>query len=208
MATSALGHYVRFGETAIDSLDPCDSGMLQRAIGNLNHVADQCAQVRVAWVGRATGNNYYTYDSGGAPAAGVYERIWLSTSFDMHLRSDGRPYQGRVRVRCSSNHATNAVWIRAVLAPQGLVEGEHFSAGTHVAEWNIARSTYSWETGTLQMDETVTMRAIHDAPIVDAVGGTVRAGQWLRVQLGIYATHATGAEPRVSGVQLAEYLEP
>jgi hypothetical protein len=210
MATSTLEHYVRFGETSIDSLDPVDSGLSDRALGNLNHVADQYAQRRIGWV--LWGSNYFTHDADITVPANEYSRVWTSTPFDLHVRPDSTTYSCRVRLRVSSNHATATATFRATLAARGDTEGESYRAGVNVAEIQVTQTGYTWEQGAslIYLDTPRMRRAqtIEPAPVKNTVSGAVVSGTWLRAQLVVWAAVESGASPRLSGLELDEFIPP
>lgn len=207
MATSTLGHYVRFGETSIDSLDPVDSGLCDRALGNANHIADQYAQRRIGWV--LYGGGHFTHSKDGVPP-GTYSPVWSSTPFDLHLREDLTSYPCRVRMRVSSGHATASATFRATLAKVGETEGESYEGGVNVAEITVAQVNATWKDAPnlIYLDAPRVIRARAAAPSINSVGGVVVTGTWLRAQLVVWAAQEAGAEARLSGLELDEYMPP
>lgn len=205
MATSTLGHYVRFGTTAIDGLDPVDSGMAGRALGNLNHLADQYAQVRVAWVGYSS--QYFTYNQGQEPANGYWGLVWLSSAFDMHLRSDGTTYRCRARMRAE---AAALMGFRLVLAPVG----QHYSEmqtndSSNVADISVDGAGAWYDAASLlYLDAARAHRAQQTVATADSAGGDAISARWLRAQVAVYALSDGSTVPKLSGVQLAEYYAP
>lgn len=209
MSTSELGHYVRFGETAIDSLDPVDTGMARRAIGNLSHIADQYAQRRIAWVSHGS-----TLDTiVDTTVAGTFWRLWTSHPFDLHVQANHESYRCRVRLRVSSGSASNKATFRAVLAPYEEREAEAGLYGTRVnaTEIEVTQTAYTWEDGAalIYLDAPLVGRASERATTIDSIGGEATRVQWLRAHLSVWVdVAATASIASLGGVQLDEYVAP
>ena len=207
MATSELGHYVRHTETALDALDPADTGMLVRAIGNLDHLADQYAQRRVASV--QFGTPFVTVAD--EPVSGTYYRLWTSTPFDLHVTQSGESYPCRVRLNVTSGHATNAASFYAVLAPRGLAETEAYRGDVNVATVSVARTTYAWEqpNALIYLDDSLVRLASESVSTIDSIGGSEVSARWLRVQLTVWVdVEVPASVAGLGGVELDEYLDP
>lgn len=206
MSTSVLGHYVRFDETAIDGLDPCDSGMLQRALGNLNHLADQYAQVRVKWVHPGPDGI-----AAEAPELGVFQRLWTSTPFDVHIRGDGSSYRMRVRLLGHSGHATHKATWRVVLSKPGEAEDELYSGDTNVAEITAAAASFTWmqAPSLVYLDPPRARRCMDRVTVRNAVGGPAANGIWRRVQASVWVAPIDDAsfDPVLGGLEIEEYHE-
>jgi hypothetical protein len=205
MATTTLQRYVRFGESEINARDPMDAGMCQRALSNLNHLADQYAQHRVQWVMHS--GAFYAYAP--TPAEGEWALVWMSTPFDLHLRESGLSYAMRLRMRVSSNSAIDAATFRAVVSPVGEAVSERDVAGPNTGDVAITSASYSWlaPTDLLHLDARRVNRGAESAPALDTIGGTTLPTQWLRAVLTVWGkVNGPGATPRLQGVHLSEFM--
>lgn len=208
MATSVLGHYVRFGESAIDEIDPVDSGMAGRALGNLNHIADQYAQRRIAWVS-VDGDTLDT-DPNDIVADTPW-RLYTSGEFDVHVHQTGESYRFRLRLRVQSGDASDEATFSAVLAPVGESLVELHRAGPNVADIAVIGASFTWEDAAalLYLDAERVTAASRSVATINEAGGDPVAGQWLRVQLTVWVSvEDTTSVASLGGVQLDEYVEP
>jgi hypothetical protein len=227
MASSELGHYVRFDEALLEGSgsanDPFDTGLARRAPGNLDHLADQYAQHLVNWTSPTT-SDYFTIDA-DTIADDTYYALWKSAPFDMalahFLNADGVPelqtYRCRCRLRVGSNSGGTAARFKAVLAQQGagepeLLEGEHLTPGPNATnQISVTTATSSWQaaSGLIYLDETRVRRASADVATVDSIGGAPITVRWLRAQLVVFGQRDTSsASPRLFGVHLSQFYEP
>lgn len=208
MATSELGHYVRFDEATVASPSgteaPFSTGHARRAIGNLNHLADQYAQRRIAWVGRTL-----TVDE-DVIVDGVFGFLWASGSFDLHVDGTGESYALRGRLRLSSDDAVASATFRVVIAHENASLPELFEAGDHTDEITVVRSGFDWDaTSLLYLDAFRIAAAQREVAAIDAVGGDPLSAVWVRARMWIFAKRQSSlAEARLSGVQLDEYIAP
>lgn len=213
MPSSVLGHYVRFSSAAIDGLDFVDSGMSQRALGNLNHLADQFAQVRVKWA-LPLGVNPPAIDPAGIFVGGVdgWQRLWTSSAFDLHVRSDLTSYPCRLRWALSSDGTVSSPIFRAVLAPINESAGELFLGGDNVAEHVLPNAPMAWvEHGSLlHLDAVRVRRATRDVATIDSIPGLAAAARWLRCELSVWVSpdSPTDDVAELGGVELEEYYAP
>lgn len=214
MATSRLGHYVRFGESTIDALDPFDSETSGDILGNLNHLADQYAQVRIAWA-LPTGGTSYAVAAGVAEVDG-YQRLWTSTPFDMHVRASGESYKCRLRVRVAANITgvgSAPASFRFALSAPGEADDELNSAGNNRAVESVSTAGVAeWRTHSalIWLDAPRVVRATQAVAAIDAVSGETRSARWLRVTLTAWAHVDSIADDtaQLTGLELAEYLAP
>src|SRR5688500_6324068 len=146
MATSELGHYVRFAEATMASPSteeaPFSAGHARRTIGNINHLADQYAQRRIAWI-RRTGEHFGI----AFPVVGdnTFYFVWASTPFDVHIAAGGESYRFRARIRTSSDDAVAAATFRVVLHRDGVGVPDLFEAGPNSDEIAVVRSGFAWD---------------------------------------------------------------
>ncbi len=205
MATSQLGHYVRFTESALDALDPADTGMARRACGNANHLADQYAQRRIAWVG----GPFVTV--GDEPVPGQWYRLWTSHPFDLHVLPEGESYRCRLRLRVTSGDASDPATFRAVLSARGGGLAEAYRDGANVTDVTVTQATYTWEDPPelVYLDARLVAAAQESVSTVDSIGGEPRAPLWLRAQLSVWVEISDSASiAGLGGVQLDEYVIP
>lgn len=202
MATSTLGHYVRFGETAFNGLDPMDSGMSGRALGNLNHIADQYAQRRIAWVSHGS-----TLTFAETTDDDDWGLIWSSTPFDLHVRDDGTSYRCRLRMRASSDALMG---FRVALSAAGEGAAEVWTAETSNVASISVNGAAAWyaASGLLYLDNSRVRRATQSVNTIDSIGGSAIAVRWLRAQLTVWAKSDGSSTPQLSGIELDEYYSP
>lgn len=214
MASSELGHYVRFGESLMNADEGVDTGMMRRAVGNTNHVADQYAQTRCRWtLGSHQTPLGWPVDV-GSPAVDTYYPIWSGVPLDHHVRlSKGalETYRMRVRLRIDSNSGTDQAVFRAVLAFPGQAVAEREINGPNVAQFAVTSTTTAWVDGAslIYLDEyrVRAFRAL--ASTLNSVGGGNVSAPWLRLQLTVFGkTISGGGAPRLHGVELTEYVHP
>jgi hypothetical protein len=212
VGTSILGHYARFSEALIDTVEFADAGLCRRGLNNLNHLADQRGQTLVNW----TGQNYYgtqyvtTYEA--SPVVDTYYEMWRSTTFDISVREDGESYRCRTRLLVTSNHATYAANVAAVLSWDGANDAAELARDlTNVTDVTVQSASYAW-TAEAAPDNLVYLtadqvaRARASAPVINAVGGAALSGVCLRARLVVYANIANvAASARLQGVQLVEF---
>ena len=222
MPTAEDKHYTRFDESLLDDGDFCDTGMLRRCIGNLNHLADQVSQNRIKWVLPAGGSPFLidsdltasadTYFSDALDGVVFPLMLWRSPAFDLHIRESRQSYRCRISLRFHSSHATHKATLRAVLAPVGFAAEQLAVNGVNVVQSTPTESTtLAWENlSTLAyLNEEVVRRATSTVPIRDTVGGAFRNATWIRVELMIAGSIANIAgAPALGGVELTEYLPP
>lgn len=209
MATSELGYYVRHTESALDALDPCDTGMLRRALGNLNHIADQYAQRRIGWVIPVGGSPFVTVS--GEPTAGKYYRLYTSTPFDLHVAADGASYPCRVRLRIKSGHANIKATFRACLSPVGRGATEVNVADVNVAEMDVTGTAYAWTRAEnlIWLDALRVREARTTVSTIDSIGGAPVGALWLRAELSVWVSvQDTELIAGLGGVELDEYVPP
>lgn len=209
MATSELGHYVRFGEAQLAAGDFCDTGLLRRAIGNIDHLADQYAQPRVKWVG----HSQTSYSPDVTIETFTYHEVWRSTRFDLHVQEDGSTYRCLARIRHGSNNATHGAQFKAVLAWPGASAPElaidDINAVATVGY--SASTTLGWTTFStlIYLDAPRVGLASGRVSVIDSVGGRERSAVHVQAQLYVFGrVQNVLATPQIGGVELSEYLPP
>lgn len=221
MATSDDGHYTRFDESMLGDADFCDTGLLNRCLGNLDHLADQFAQPRIKWV-LGVGKDPFTVDPDLTPGAsgtiyfgteGFLNELWRSAAFDLHVREDNTTYQCRIRLRVGSAHATETATFRIALVPWTRPAGaEVINEGSNAAQGpSYAGVAHAWYTVAelVYLDADMVNRATWVVSSADTVGGGEAGARWIRVQLVVAArVSAITATAQLSGVELSEYIVP
>ncbi len=215
MSSSERGHFVRTYPTRLAADEPFHAGHARDLVGNVNHLADQYAQRRVAWVALAA-SHYYEPDIGAASvAANEWYRCWSSTPFDLHVTEAGLSYALRVRVRAARSAGSGTITARAVVAAAGRGRGYYGSLdNTNVAEGASASATHAWLTmspsdGMIYLSESQVAEAAQDVATTDQIPGDTVTAQWLRCTVEVWArTTDTGSIPRISGCQVDEFYAP
>lgn len=214
MPSSKLGHYSRFIASQMGATQPVDSGMAGRALGNLNHLADQCAQVRVAWTaptGLAIG-----YNEDG-PTVDGFQALWTSTPFDLHINDDGTSYPCRLRMRLAAEEQgfdSHPPIFRFVLAPEGASQIDMVVADpVSVAELSVDNGgvmTWYAHGSLLRLNRRKVSEATRSVQTRNSIGGGLSTAAWLRVELSAWArVGATGDDiASLGGLELAEYYAP
>jgi hypothetical protein len=211
MATSEWFRFVDFSDTQLDSLDPCDTGLLRQVIGNLDHLADQYAQVRVAWeLPTDAPVAFDTSDTESVEEAVPY-RLWTSCPFDLHVLPDGTTYPCRVSLKITSGSDSDAATFRAVMTRVGAGDGEHFEDGPNATEIAITHDEITWHLADdlIYLDSRARSRATVRVPTINAPGGTETSALWLRVTLTVWVTvNDSTSIAALRGVELHEYIPP
>ena len=209
MASSELGHYVRFNEALLGEDDFADAGMCRRAVGNLDHLADQLSQVRVAAL-FPSGDYAAPYEA--SPVIATFYEVWRSNSFDLHVKGDGSSYRCRIRLRVTSAHASHAAAFRAALSWEG---GPHLAEvlrnEENVESVAVTSASVSWQepTSLVYLDPERVRQAREDLASIDSVGGEERTGTRLRACLVVFGSVANvAAQARLHGATVAEFYEP
>lgn len=215
MPSSTLGHYSRFIASQMGASQPVDSGMANRALGNLNHLADQCAQVRVSWVMPA-GLDGPRYNEDGDTVDG-FQRLWTSTPFDLHVNDDDTTYPCRLRMRVSSEAqgiGSGPPEFRFVLAPEGasslaMVVADPDNVAVLIVD-NTSTMTWYTHGSLLQLDRRKVLEASGAVQTVNAIGDLASLARWLRVELSVWAHVDSTADDfaELGGIDLAEYYAP
>jgi len=222
MPTSDDACYVRFDGSLLDDGDFCDAGLLNRALGNLNHLADQASQNRIKWVvPSAAQDKGRQVDPDLTRVAGSYFAAsgagicvnWRSPEFDLHVRETGNTYGCRVRLFTKSSHASYFSTFAVALVPKRSTVAEEIVAdGVNVATGSPQAATaYWWEdlSPLIYLDASMAGWARESVSTVDTIGGEERGASWLRVSLAVVSKVSNvGAAALLGGVELTEYLEP
>lgn len=215
MPSSKLGHYVNFSPAQVGTIAPVDSGMSQRAIGNLNHLADQFAQRRIGWVSPDPNQYFAVGDDYEVVTVAGFQRLWTSTPFDLHIRGDGESYRCRLRWRLYGNAyglPSNKAKFRAVIGPAGDSESELFAGGPNTA-FHEVDSLNEWEGWVehgelLYLDSARVRRWRKSVAAINEPGGREATAIWLRCELSVWCWAADVGAGRLSGLQLDEYFAP
>jgi hypothetical protein len=226
VASSELGHYVRFDEALVEGAssanDPLDTAIARAVTNNLDHLADQYGQVLINWVSPSSGD-YFGIDEDTIEDERYYQ-LWRSAPFDMAVATflstatgelELQSYRCRCRMRLTSNHGSVSASFRAVLAPEGTLTGEAAlqtdTIPNATAAVAITSASAAWHNASslIYLDAEGVRLATKRVTTVDSIGGTDVEPKWLRAQLTVYAKRtSSSAAPRLSGVHLSQYYEP
>lgn len=213
-SSSERGAYVRFSQARFNGDEPLSS-YSRDIVGNVNHIADQFSQVRVAWVAR-NASHYFEPEVGGTPLVNTLYRLWQSLPFDLHVRETGESYGLRCRVRGARSAGSGTVSFRIVIASES--HGAAYVNNADLLNPNVVQgastssATHAWLSlvpplANLNADQV--QQATRVPSTVDEIGGSVVAGSWLRCTAEVWAKTTDAASvPRLSGVQIAEYYGP
>lgn len=187
------------------------------AVNNLLHLADEYAQVRVAWIAPTEGEGYVTGRTASITADRWYP-IASFGAFPIALRQDGSSYRLRVRLGGSSSGG-HAVKFRLVFAPQrDALDLVNTTAGDFIFETATTTSgTGAWLTGTSQGVEAWTTQVqippeyaatwMRETSTLSDIGGSAVGVQQCLVACSIFGSTANAASvPRLSGVYAAEFV--
>lgn len=224
MATSAYQGRIRTAR-AFDEDAALDAGFVRDFVqNNLNHLADESAQVRVAY--SSTRSAFADTATGivgfGAPEDLDIGDLWYRLAsfgpFPIRIRKDGTPYRMRIRVNANNVYSSSTTRLRVVLCPKGTDSWLVRANEDFVWESQDFTSTSSgWRTGaSLGTNGWATQVALRNSDItpwigtvssLNAVGGstTVSCDQVL-VSLNVwYSTENSINQERVSPVLRACY---
>lgn len=223
MATSVYEGRIQTARS-FDADAALDAGFVRDFVqNNLNHLADESAQVRVAYAATLNGLDDTTSGIGGYNAPGDFTlgAVWYELAsfgpFPIRIRKDGTPYRMRVRVNAKAAVATNDVKIRLVLCPRSRAAG--YVASSLDLVWESATfssTTAAWLTGASQGSNAWTTQVsvlnseavswITETGTPSIIGGSSVATEQVLVSLNaFYSIEESVAQDRLSPVMLALY---
>lgn len=223
MSTSTFGYLVR-AEAALyqDELVPVDTTLVRDVVvNNLNHAADEYAQVRVAYSAAATsfsGGQGYVTPRTTLRSADEFNRVATFGPFPLSVSENGSSYKLRIRLAGASSDNTNTATFRVVLSPTNRAYGAAVSdLGPRVWEASTTSSTSAYLTGANVDDSDPTLIYLSNAlvgectrndiaTLDDLAGDPATVSQCL-VYLSVFAKVSnTATTPRLTALYAAEYV--
>lgn len=187
---------------------------------NLDHYADEMAQVRFQFVPTVTyaaAKSFLTPRTSGV-VVNTWYQVAASAPFPISLRADGTSYRLRMRLGGASSGG-HAVKFAAVLAPVGAAQAvvNESSSDASFETATTTSATAAWLTGasqgsgayttmvTLSAAEAALYSRMTDTP-VDLSGARSAVAQCLVSIVVFGSTANTGSVPRLYGVHAEEFV--
>lgn len=228
MATSKHGRYVEMFPDFLgysEHLSPeffVDTSTTQTTLNNLNHIADQFGQVRVAWTASQphfTGAHVLSGFFSAMSPLNEHLHVYTTPAFDLHVRSDGSSYPMRVALRMGSNHASLGVGARVALCPVGQSSiATRFGAPAAAPAVTVTGESADWyETDLIWLPPDLVQaarRAVQNSDTPSSVADAPINVTLLRVQLTVWVSIAAQSSPtpvvqgQLRGLYAAEYIPP
>jgi hypothetical protein len=210
MPSSERKHYLRFAHSRFAANEPFHAHA-RDLIGDVNHLADQFSQRRVAWVAREAAH-YFEPEGGASIAANTFYLLWRSLPFDIHVRENGESYALRTRLRGAISAGTGTASFRVVVAAEGHGRAYYGSLSNPNVSHRVTSSTaHAWiETASsvVHLDNAMVIQATRDAPSTDEIHGVPSVTTWLRATAEVWAATSSAASvPRLSGLQVDEFYD-
>ncbi len=188
-------------------------------MSNLNHMADEFAQVRVAMSNTKISSFYADpYLTSQTPAAADVPYLVTSATFPMNVRVQGQAYKLRVRIGGATANAAATATFYAVLgqgsrAAVGLFEASdsvYVTSGTAStsAAWltGVSQGTEAYTT-MMEMDAAKTSLCLAQFPTNVELGGDPATVAVTWATLTIFASTTNAAyTPRLYGLYAAEVI--
>jgi hypothetical protein len=212
MASSERKAYVRFKDARLATDEPFHA-FTREMVGNINHLADQFAQRRCAWVAIDSSQYFDPEVGAGSISADTYYRCWQSVPFDLHVRENGESYALRLRIRGARSGGSGTVSFRVAIAAESHARAYYTTlANGNVGAAATSSATHAW----LEMGPALARlstqhvsqatRVLTNA--IDEIDGDAVRATWLRCTAEIWATTtSTASVPRFSGLQIDEYYD-
>ncbi len=198
------------------ALDPTTSRSL---MSNLNHMADEFAQVRVTYSGTVAAlSGKAGYLSSRTPTSTATPYAVTSWSFPMSIRAQGQSYKLRVRIGGATANATATATFTAVLSPGNTAPASVGDASDAVyVTAGTASTAAAWLTGVsqgagayttmMEMNAAQVAACWNDFPTKVSLSGDPATVTCAWVTLSIFAetTNVTHV-PRLYSVYAAEVI--
>jgi len=213
MSFSEVSALVRMEEAQHLAEDPVDTLRARVIANNLDHLADQSAQVLVNWaVADGAGIQRATQAAGAVASA-----LWQSPAFPLRFRPDGQSY--RIRLRLRGRALTNGVafWVALEGAGPGATHStqwvrESRAAGTFAAPveaFETVSSTGAWlapeNDGWVYRLDSRDSRVVVDS--LDELSGLAVAHETSMARISVYAYRLTSSPTaELTGLYAAEYV--
>ncbi len=220
MATSEYGYRVLIDTAAVGGqTQALDARTSRIVMSNLNHMADEFAQVRVALSSTKISSFYAEpYLTSRQPQTPGVPYLITSASFPMNVRVQGQAYKLRVRIGGATANAAATATFYAVLG-----QGHRASADVSLASDAVyvtagtASTSAAWLTGASQgaqayttmveMDAAATALCLAQFPTAEQLGGDPVSVPLTWATLSIFAsTTNLSYVPRLYSVYAAEVI--
>ena len=218
MSTSEYDGRLLTGLT-FPATSPVDASFCRDVItNNLNHYADEHAQVRCAF---AVGSTSFTGGQGYlAPVtiSTVDQWYWVASgpTFPIPMRADGSSYRLRIRLAFGCSSAAGTVTFKVILGPESIASGYDFPEDDCSFEASTTATTVAWRTGAslgsanatqIYVPRDLAAAWMSSATTLADVAGEPAAVPQLLVGLHVFAktSHAT-SQPRLYGLYAAEWV--
>jgi hypothetical protein len=175
---------------------------------NLEHLADEAGQVRVAWRSPAPTTAFLTHET--ITRIDTPYLIWESDPFPVTLDEDGVPYPLRIDAAGFASQA-NAVTFRVVAAPAGRsLTYARSPTFPQVVDCTTSSTTDGWLThadNLVQMSSSDAVEGLEEIPTIDAIGGDPVTVAATLATISVWAlTSNLSTALRLTGVYAAEYV--
>lgn len=207
MASSVNKAFIRITAAQAAENDPCDAAIARDCIvSNSAHLADEAAQVRVAWIARdneyiSTGTHDVAYD---------YTHVISYGPFPLSIRADRSSYRMRIRLRGHYSGSSGNAFI--VLSGGADVMLAMQVTSTNAASFSVSSTTDGWITpdggsNVIYMPESYVADATGVISTLDAVGGTPYQAAICPAYIHVYASTGIATDQiRITGIEAAEFI--
>lgn len=209
LGTSLLKAYIRHATGDFGDGDPCDAALARDVlVNNAMHIADENAQVRVAW---KAGTQTSYLEVGTPPTTSAWSKVTGWGPFPISVTAAGSSYQMRVRMRGYISKASTTIDFRLVLSSPEFSRRDLELNGGNVANFQSTSTTDAAMAASgdniISMSVAQVTEAMESFATVLAVGGAPTSIDWCWATLDLYArTSDVTSLPRVTGVYAAEYV--
>lgn len=206
MSTSFWGGQILFEDAEHDNDEAFDTLFMRMVVNNANHLADENAQVLVAFPPTADGSG----ESITPAVVDTKERIATFGPFWMRVRSNGAPYKLRARVHGRTVVAGTVSFSVLVHAP-GLDILDPSSTSNQMTTSTLTATTGAWLTDAAGTN-LVTLTSSHGGiatrtlSTVNASGDAVDVTA-VEVLVTVFGLRSTAqGQPELTGLYVAEYI--
>ena len=208
MSTSSYSGFVRFDSTELADGVPTDALMARTLVNNVNHVADENAQVRVNWY--TPGTQYASiepFTKSASIVANTWYQVGVWGPWPACVGHDGIAYPVRVRLRGSVSNAAATATFRIVYGALPNMITDRDVAGANTADLTSTSTTLAWLSGTslLELDAAQTREGVQRLSVYSSSAATSVEACMLGVSLWAQISNASYL-PRVGGLYVAEYV--
>lgn len=206
--TSLWGGRIKFAGSNYDDDEAFDTAVARMLVNNANHLADECAQVRIAFPPTDGPNGGISRD---LPDGKIHEVI--SWPLPLAVRDDGNGYVLRCRLHARISQGADTIAYGVRVGPTGLaIFGDIGGDDSYAMVFTTSSTTSAWLTPTgnteIYIPRSLVAASMTSASTVDSVGGSSVGVRWAYMTCTIIAQRTSGstADASVSGFYLAEYV--